>query len=310
MQMLIEAIEFVREVKRAEPSANKVRLQSQYVDAFGPERRRSVFIGDGYALRFSEAWRGGFANTVLSLSALQKHDDKPFAVVVARPDRVDVLLANSTFLRKISHTSHTLRIDNIKGSFNGTDILRAYEGVANEPGFFAELFAIHETYSWEENLERLVEATNGIVPRKTRFAPTAAQRQIILAAPERAQNGLASRAFIALEKNLQDRVESRREKILQAAMLDNVNLRGEEIERLIVGGPRNHALGDFEAKIDGFHVVVDVKTKLLDRASAPKGYNVDKALEFMSQRDSVLALLMIGIDVRQAAVSARLLPVL
>ncbi|MDB5464666.1 MAG: hypothetical protein JWP23_3055 [Phenylobacterium sp.] len=306
----MKAVEFIRDTKRAEPNANKAFLLERYVEAFGPERLRSVFVGDGYALRFSEAWGGGFANTVLSLSALQQHDRRPFAVVLARPDRVDFLLSNSTFLKKVSHSSRDLRVDNIRGSFNGTDILSAYEGMSNEPNFFPELFAVHDSFSWEENVERLVETTNAIVARQNRFGPTAAQRDVLMEAPDRARQALTSPAFAALEKDLQGRVASRRDDILVAAKLDNVNLRGEAVERLLLGGRGGHALGDFEAKIDGAHTVVDVKTKLLDRASAPKAYNVDKALEFMSRPDSVLAFLMVGIDTAKESVSARLLPVL
>jgi len=36
--------------------------------------------------------------------------------------------SNTTFLKKISHSSHELRTDNIKGSFNGSDIMVVYEG--------------------------------------------------------------------------------------------------------------------------------------------------------------------------------------
>ena len=43
----------------------------------------------------------------------------------------DLTLANTTFLHKISHSSQDLRVDNIKGSFNGHDIMREFEGVCN-----------------------------------------------------------------------------------------------------------------------------------------------------------------------------------
>jgi hypothetical protein len=310
MRELIKAIAFIRDVKMAEPSANKAFLQAKYIEAFNPERLGKVFIGDGYALRFSEVLNGRFSGTALSLSALRPQDHRPFVVVVAQPSRVDFLLANSTFLKKVSHSSQVFRIDKIRGSVNGSGILTEYEGIKNEPEFFPELFAFHESFTWEENVERLVEATNAIVPRQSRFVPTAAERGLLLQAPQRARDALASPAFAALEQDLQGRVASCRAEILAAARLDNVNLRGEKIERLIVGGSRSHALGDFEAMIDGAHVVVDIKTKLLDRTSAPKAYNVDSALELMSRSGSVLALFMIGIDPGNAIVSARLLPVL
>jgi hypothetical protein len=310
MEALLRAVELIRDAKRRQPDANKAVLQRTYIDALRPERVRSVFVGDGYALRFSEARGGGFANTVLSLSALRQHDRRPFAIVLARADRVDFLLSNSTFLKKVSHSSRDLRVDNIRGSFNGTDILTAYEGIANEPGFFPELFAVHESFSWDENIERLVEATNAITARLSRFVPSAAERQILMEAPDRARRALASPGFASLERDLRGRIANRRAAILAAATLDNTNLRGEAVERLIVDAPRGHALADLEVKIGGADVRVDIKTKLLDRASAPKAYNVDKALEFMSQPDSVFAFLLLGIDTSKATLSARLVPVL
>jgi len=40
-------------------------------------------------------------------------------------------MANTTFLKKISHSSHQLRVDNVRGSFLGHDIMREYEGIEN-----------------------------------------------------------------------------------------------------------------------------------------------------------------------------------
>ena len=73
-------------------------------------------------------------------------------------------------LRKISHSSQELRVDNIKGSFNGSDIMRDFMGVSNEPDNFEFLFTSHRNYTFEENLERLVEATNNIHPRVSGLA--------------------------------------------------------------------------------------------------------------------------------------------
>ena len=231
-------------------------------------------------------------------------------VAVVQRGRVEFLLSNSTLLRKISHSSHKFRIDKIVGSALGIDILRSYQGIPNEPPHFPELFAIHEAYLWDENVERLVEATSGIVPRKKPFAPTADQRELLMDAPDRARRALASPGFAALEMELQRQAAERRDDILVAARLDNGKLRGEKIERLFVDGPGSHALGDFEMMVDDFHLVIDIKTTLLHLHSAPKANNVDKALEFMARPDSVLAFLFVGIDMAKATVSVRLLPML
>jgi hypothetical protein len=38
---------------------------------------------------------------------------------------------------------------------------------------------------------------------------------------------------------------------------------------------------------------------LLDRASAPKAYNIDKMLMFLAEPGSVLAFFMIGVDIQR-----------
>ena len=100
---LESAIEFIKNYKAAHPTANKASIQEAFVARFRPRKIRSVYVGNDYALRFSEARTGSFSNTVLSLSALQAYDNQPFVVVVVRGRGVEFLLANSTFLRKISH---------------------------------------------------------------------------------------------------------------------------------------------------------------------------------------------------------------
>lgn len=310
MANLQGAIEFIREAKRGDSSRNKEAIQAAYRARFGPQKFRSVYVGDGYAFRFSEARTGTFSNTVLSLSALQMHDSRPFVVVVVRAHTVDFLLANSTFLKKISHSSLQLRSDNIKGSFNGTDIMTEYEGLANRPENFDQLFALHSAFTWQENVDRLVEATTAIVGRDSRFRPSDAQRAILLAAPERAAAAIASPAFREVERELRETIASRQQAIVKAAQVDNVNLRGNAIEQIVTGATNRHDLGDLIKEVDGGALIIDIKTKLADRASAPKAYNVDKMLAFLARPGSVLAFLMLVVDTRSGTLSARLLPVL
>ena len=92
--------------------------------------------------------------TVLSLSHLQKYDNIPFLVVLASLNKPNqIFLANTTLLKKISHSSQDLAIDNIKGSFNGSDIIKSFNDIQNTPDNFETLFAIHESMDWADGFE-------------------------------------------------------------------------------------------------------------------------------------------------------------
>lgn len=133
---------------------DKSRMQNAVQQAFGLVKERSVFYCDWFAIRFCKAANRNFSNTVLALSVLHRYDHVPFIVCLVTPSRSYLMLANTTFLKKISHSSQELRRDNIKGSFNGSDIMREFEGVENCPENFEFLYNSHENYTFEENLER------------------------------------------------------------------------------------------------------------------------------------------------------------
>ena len=99
-------------------------------DAFHLIKDRSVYYCADYAFRFSSSGGRNFGNAVASLSRLQKYDDRPFIVCLVTPSQNYCLIANTTFLKKISHTSQELRENNIRGSFNGSDIVREFEGIS------------------------------------------------------------------------------------------------------------------------------------------------------------------------------------
>jgi len=304
---LQETIALLQRFKETHPTANKAGIERELIARCNPRKERSVFVGEGFAIRLCEANRPSFSNVVLSLSTIQKYDAAPIAICIVRPDRVDFRLANASFLKRISHSSHALRADNIRGSFLGHDILDEYEGVPNRPEQFDALFATHREFNWEENVARLVEATNVIVARSTRFEVTDEGWARLLEAPQRAADAARVVDYQHVEHTLSSRVELRADELLRAAALDNVNLRGNTIEQIITGEVNAHRLDDLVFGLaQGKRLVVDIKTKLMDRSSAPKAYNIDKMLGLLAQPGSVFCFFFIGLDVAGHAVRTRL----
>ena len=296
--------------------ADKALLQSSVQQKFHLIKERSVFYCEWFSIRFCKAATRNFGNTVLSLSVLHRYDDRPFFVCLVTPARNYLMLANATFLKKISHSSQALRRDNIKGSFNGSDIMRVFEGIENTPENFEFLYTSHENYTFEENLERLVEATNHIAPTGKRFSPTESPICSIYNAVSRAASFLHSEEYQILNDDLAHRVHAVESEIAIAAFIDNVNLRGRIIEYLITAEDdlkatligclhANHPLpkvftsdnlGDYEREFDHYLTETDIKTKILFLSSNPKAYNIDKLLSFLSTEKSVYLIYVVAID--------------
>lgn len=292
-----DLINFIDRFRQEHPGAGKSEIANAASSHFGLSCHRAIFAREDMAVRFSSAAGLSFYNTVCSLSALRPFDDRPFIVVVVRPNSTDYFLANTTLLKRVSHTSQHFRVDNVRGSFNGPDILREYSGLRNSPANFDQLFAMHQEFTWEENVTRLAEATGLIRGTGRRFTPSSSQRQAILAAPSLAA-ALTGRAdYVAVQEELSGLVAAKTAAILRHAAIDNVNFRGNRIEQEVTGGVNVHGLGDMVRPLcDGTMLHIEIKTKLLDRASAPKAYNVDKAIEALSDGHTAIAFCFVGVD--------------
>ncbi len=295
---------------------NKEQLAALIQKEFDLVQDRKVFSNENFAIRFSRSKNKRMSNTVLALSALKKYDTKPFFVCIVAPSVNYLLLANTTFLKKISHSSQTLRVDNIKGSFNGSDIMTEFQGIENEPRNFKDLFAYHEGFSFQDNLERLIESTNGIVGRRQKFNVTPNAKKNILNSISRASTFMSSSRYRDLRNDLDARVAKAQKEIAIAARIDNVNERGRVIEYLItenessskqkiIEAVRCHErlpefktkdnLGDYSKDYPEFRIETDIKTKVLLHNSNPKAYNIDKLLEFLADDKSVYMIYLLGI---------------
>lgn len=312
-EAVISLVDFITERNSI---MDKAELSKQVQEHFKLTKDRSVYYGDWFAIRYCKSTTRNLSNTVLGLSVLQKYDDKPFFVCIVTPGKNHILIANSTFLKKISHSSHELRVDNIKGSFNGSDIMRYYDGVENIPENFEFLFTSHENFTFKENLQRLVESTNNINPFGKRFVPTNLQIDVIYDSVRRAKEFMSSNEYHTLNKDLSERVNAAASEIAIAAFIENVNLRGRIIEFLITAPDdfretltkalvsneplpeifTDDDLGDYEKKFIKFHTKTDIKTKIMFLSSNPKGYNIDKLLSFLSNEKSVYLIYIVAID--------------
>ncbi len=316
---MCEVIEALLQLIRKNDGINdKARLAKLVSETLGLTKDRSVYYCTDYAIRFSSSATRTFGNTVLSLSNLRKYDDRPFIVCLVTPARNFCLIANSTFLKKISHSSQELRENNIRGSFNGSDIVRGFEGIENTAENIRRLFDIHAEIGFEGNLPRLVEATNNISPSGTKFAVGDAAFVNILASPSRAVHFVASRDATTLKSELDEKVAKYKSGILLAALIENVNVRGRVIEYLIAGDDErlrqrliaaltsgenglapfktDNTLGDYQRRFDAFDTETDVKTKIMILNSNPKAYNLDKVLEFLASDRSVFMFYFVGLD--------------
>lgn len=312
--------DFVNYIVDEAPKHNKQIVENAVCHKYRLTKDRKVFHNDYFAVRFSysKSDSESFSNTVLSLSALEKYDAIPFFVVLVRQNSENLmLLSNSTFLKKVSHSSQELSLTNIRGSFNGSDIMREYNGVRNNPTNFDELFNIHQGLDWEDNLKRLVDATSMIKPVSQKFVPSDAELSNIFMSVDRAMNFINSPNFTILENDLNTRCKKCKNEILIAQHIENTNIRGRLIESLITSNDEERAkllknlkdletalptydtkngLGDYFVRFDNGDTYTDIKTKVIYLNSNPKAYNIDKFLKQMADSRSVFLFFFIGID--------------
>jgi len=273
-------------------------LKRQFLVSIWKNGEGRFIIGQSLQFDFQLPMSSHFSNTVVGLSTLQKFDHLPFIVCVVRTRSIELLLANTTFLKKISHSSHQLRVDNIRGSFLGHDILRRYDDIENKPENFDILFEIHNQFTWEENIVRLVERTNAIIPTGVRFAPSEEQMRKILQSPEIAKLLSKHPEYSQLYDELDGLVRDKKSEILEAAKINNINLRGNTIEQIITKAGNFHSLEDISRTlVFGPEVKIDIKTKMLTLASSPAAYNIDKVLKELASGNTVFSFFFVGIDI-------------
>lgn len=179
------------------------------------------------------------------------------------------------------------------------------------------MFDIHKELDWDDNLIRLVEATNNIKPIAKIFEPDFAQLSNIYNSIDKATHFIQSENFTKLLNELKQRCEKYKNEILIASRIENNNIRGRLIESLInTDGPEHEKIveqlknleqelpvydtrngsGDFCRIYDNEETFTDIKTKIIYLKSNPKAYNIDKFLKQMADPSSIFFFYFIGID--------------
>lgn len=143
----------------------KNKLQSE----FNLKTDRTVYYCDDFAVRVSYSKTATVSNTVLGLAKIKAYDNIPLFVIVVSPIGHKIVLANSTCVKKVSHSSHKLTLTKIIGSINFSDISSEILGIKNIPENFEEIFNLHLTIGFNNNLKRLVDATSNIEGYRTKI---------------------------------------------------------------------------------------------------------------------------------------------
>lgn len=266
---------------------------------------RKLYFNDDLAIRFSDA-KTGYSNTFLGFQKILDHDDKPLISCIIRRNHLEFLLANSTFINCISHSSKKLTKKHIRGSANLSNIIKEFSEIENEKQNFAKLFEMHNEIPQKDNIERIVEATKNIFGQVQKFEPSKSQIQKIYDSVRFIQKLEKNPVFQSQEIELIKRVAKLKDRILATSKIDNVNLRGNKIENIVTSGGNAHDLGDILRNIDDIQVILDVKSKLLTYSSAPKAYNIDKLLKELSKGKTYFGYLFIGVDDDANVVKVRL----
>lgn len=193
-------------------------------------------------------------------------------------------------------------------------LIKVYNDIPNDAEHVEQLFAIHEGFTWNENLARIVEATCEIKPQKMKFIPNNKQLMNIFFSINRAKEFVLSGDYRTLKEDLDGRLNRNLQSIIVASHIENINIRGRLIEYLITSENNSiledieyletklpvydirNGLGDYVREFPNRVTYTDIKTKIMYLSSNPKAYNIDKFLECMSEDRSVFMFYFVGIN--------------
>ena len=286
---------------------NKQKIVDYIVSKYNLKKERKLYLSQNLSIRFSSS-KSGYSNTFLGLKKILENDTKPLIACIIREKQIEFLIANSTFINCISHSSKLLTTNNIKGSANLSNIIKEFSEMRNEPSNFNKLFELHNCIPQKDNIERIVHNTQNIKSKGKKYNPSESQSKIIHGVVEFTKSLENDSEFINFKNLLIQKVYNLKFEILETSKIDNVNIRGNKIEQILTKGVNSHDLGDILQIINNDNkIIIDIKSKLLNASSSPAAYNIDKLLEAISVKKTYFGYLFIGINDEKKEVKAELL---
>lgn len=286
-----EFVDFNCRWRDEHPEGAKAALAAALSEQFALEKDGALLVGAAAAVRVNQIRTGSsYSNTVVAFRKLQQYDDRPILACLLHPAGVDLRLANTTFVAKVSHSSHGFSLQHPVGSILGSDIGLWHDGVPNEPARFEELWEHHRATDAGANLARVAAATQAIGASARPWVPDAAERRNILAAASLNSRVGTMPEYAQAARDLDARVQSCRSEILVAADDENRKTRGDAIEQIVSGLARSHDLADLTIEV--------------------AAVAIDKFLRLLARGDRLLAMFFVGVDPARGIVHTRLCSVL
>ncbi|MEO6596807.1 MAG: hypothetical protein ABIP94_18830 [Planctomycetota bacterium] len=160
---LAQLADFLLEWRSDHPVGSKKALVAAVAGQTDLRPDKALLVGPQWVLRISQMEeRGNDSNAIVALRKIHEYDDRPIVVCLLTALGMRLVLANTSFVEKVSDRSYRLAKDHLTGSVLDTDILAAYDGVANLPANFDKLWAVHVASDAAANMERIVAATQAM----------------------------------------------------------------------------------------------------------------------------------------------------
>ena len=168
----VELVDFLLKWRDANPTGSKKVLSAAVLAQCDLKLDKALLVGKHCVLRISQMQEvGNDSSAVAALRKIDEYDDRPIVVCLFTTRGMRLLLANTTFLEKVSDRSYRLTTDHLTGSIVDSDILAAHGGIANLPANFKKLWAVHQEADKAENLARIVTATKDLHARSALANP-------------------------------------------------------------------------------------------------------------------------------------------